>query len=411
MDEQIRDLIEQRANIWNDAKAVLDRDSGEGLNAEDAEQFERMNDELSRLDLRIDELHNLNEANKRADAHREQYESIVHPDVRDAAEKAEKNAFAELMSGKRNHLDISLRGMGTHIDKKTFGYEVRDLISDSATAGGNTVPTLFRNELYEHLVERGAIRQTNVQVLSTESGADLQLPKVNSYGTAALVGEGTALAENDPTFGQITLGAWKYGELLELSHELANDNGVGIESFLARNFGIALGNVTGAAYVTGTGTNQPRGVMVAVAADAGTAVQVASATVETDNLLDLQFSVIPAYRNRGYWFMNDGTAKAIRKLKNGNDEYVWEPSFKVGTPSQLLGNPVVIDPNVAAIGSANESVAFGDFNGFIIRDVENIRIERSDDFAFSRDMIAFRAVLRTDSDLIDSNAIAVLDTD
>ena len=88
MDEQIRDLIEQRANIWNDAKAVLDRDSGEGLNAEDAEQFERMNDELSRLDLRIDELHNLNEANKRADAHREQYESIVHPDVRDAAEKA-----------------------------------------------------------------------------------------------------------------------------------------------------------------------------------------------------------------------------------------------------------------------------------------------------------------------------------
>jgi HK97 family phage major capsid protein len=151
--------------------------------------------------------------------------------------------------------------------------------------------------------------------------------------------------------------------------------------------------------------------MVAVAADAGTAVQVASATVETDNLIDLQFSVIPAYRNRGYWFMNDGTAKAVRKLKNSSDEYVWEPSFKVGTPSQLLGNPVVIDPNVAAIGSANESVAFGDFNGFIIRDVENIRIERSDDFAFSRDMIAFRAILRTDSDLIDTNSIAVLDTD
>jgi HK97 family phage major capsid protein len=138
---------------------------------------------------------------------------------------------------------------------------------------------------------------------------------------------------------------------------------------------------------------------------------VASASVETDNLIDLQYAVSAPYRNRGFWFMNDSTAKAIRKKKNGNDEYVWEPSFKVGTPSQLLGNPVVIDPFVDSIGSANESVAFGDFNGFMIRDVENIRIERSDDFAFSRDMIAFKAVLRTDSDLIDTNAIAVLDTD
>jgi len=97
----------------------------------------------------------------------------------------------------------------------------------------------------------------------------------------------------------------------------------------------------------------------------------------------------------------DATAAAIRKLKDGEGQYLWQPSQQVGTPDRLLGFEVVTDPNVAATGVNNNSVAFGDFSTFYIRDVGAVRIERSDDFAFNADLVTWRGVLRTDSDLID----------
>lgn len=415
MEELIKQLIEKRANAWEHAKAFLDRADENGrLSSEDTEAYERANQEISELDTRIDELHQTHLANQKAETYREDYEKLIAPDFRDAQKKQEHATFRALAKGDIDHVTLDFRGIQRHIDPKTGMLELRpraDLGRDTNTAGGNTVPTDFLNQLYQHMIHASAIRQTNVRILPTANGNALELPKTSVYGTAALKGEGTALAEADPTFGKLTLNAWKYGQLLQISNELLDDSGVDIEGFIATDLGRALGQVTGAAFVTGDGSNKPRGVMTAVAADAGTAVQVASATVESDNLIDLFYDVIPPYRANGFWLMADSTAQAIRKLKNGDDQYVWQPGLQVGQPDQILGRPVVVDPNVAAIGSANLSVAFGDFNGFIIREVSPIRVERSNDYAFNTDQVTFRSVQRVDSDLIDANAIDVLDTD
>lgn len=101
--------------------------------------------------------------------------------------------------------------------------------------------------------------------------------------------------------------------------------------------------------------------------------------------------------------MNDSTAAAVRKLKDpGGDHYLWERSLTAGTPDMILGRPVVIDPNMPSIGLGAKSVLFGDFSRYFIRDVSSIRFEASTEFAFDRDVIAYRALLRTDGDLADS---------
>jgi HK97 family phage major capsid protein len=356
-------------------------------------------------------LHELNEANKKSEEYRVQYERFVPAEDRAVAEKREQNALRAFLSGESSHVDFDFTSLRAHVDPKTGEFELRDLLKVTDAGGGDTVPTAFLRELYEHMIHASAIRQTNVRILQTASGENIELPKTLVFGTAAIVGEGSAAAEADPTFDKVTLGSWKYAQLLQVSSELLSDTGVDMQGFIARDLGRALGQATGSDFVVGSGTNAPRGVMVAVAADVGTAVQVASATVESDNLIDLMYHVIPPYRVNGFWLMADSTEKAIRKIKNADDQYVWQPGLTAATPSQILGRPVVVDPFVDAIGSADESIAFGDFSGFVIREAGPTRVERSDDFAFSSDLISFRAIQRVDSDLIDLNAIDVLDTD
>jgi HK97 family phage major capsid protein len=410
-------LIEERARTWEQAKALLDREQAEkrSLTAEESEQWQRMTDAISQLDKRIEELVSLDTANRKADEQRAEYEKVVRPDVRTAQEKGMAKALAELFRGERKHIDIDLSKVQNRVDLKSGAWEVRDLgegdLAVPAAPGGHTVPRSFSSTLYEHMIETAAIRQTNVRVLTTNAGELLTLPKVGAFGTAAIVGEGTALAEADPGFGSLTLGAWKYGQLLDVSNELLTDTGVDLVGFIARDLGRALGQVTGTAYITGSGTNAPNGVVTAIKAVSGTAVQ-GTAGVEADNLITLQYSVIDAYARNGFWMMRRATEGGIRRLKDSNGQYLWAPGLAPGQPSLLLGRPIVSDPNVAAVASAAMSVIFGDFSAYVIRDVAGVRIERSDEFRFSTDQVTWRAILRTDSDLLDTTgAIKGMDTD
>jgi HK97 family phage major capsid protein len=229
---------------------------------------------------------------------------------------------------------------------------------------------------------------------------------VSAHGTAAVVGEGTALAEADPAFAKMTLGAFKYGQLIQISNELLQDSGVDIVGFVAQDLGRSLGRVTDTEYVVGAGgANAPQGVMTAIGT--GKTGGTAQAGVPSiADLNDLVYSVNSEYRARGaQFFMRDETAGKIRNLVNTSGDFLWQPSVQAGQPDRLLGFEVITDPNVVATGTNQNSVAFGDFSGFYIRDVGGVRLESSSDFAFSQDLVTWRAVLRTDSDLIDANAI------
>jgi HK97 family phage major capsid protein len=127
--------------------------------------------------------------------------------------------------------------------------------------------------------------------------------------------------------------------------------------------------------------------------------------VTADLLVDLQHSLVPDYAGRGFWLMNNSTWASIRKLKNADNRYLVEPALISAGQKQLLGQPVVIDPNMPNMAANAKSILFGDFSGYVIRDAGQIRIERSDDYAFANDLVTFRYVMRTDGDLVDESAI------
>jgi HK97 family phage major capsid protein len=379
-------LIEQRANVWEQAKALLDAAEAEGrdLSAEESEQYTRMTADLDGLSARI----------KRAE----------DAEAREADIRASMGSLPvrEDVRGEPG-VDEQLRSFLTG-ESRTFSapWEKRDLTKGSATAGGNTVPTSFVSQLMEHLIETATVARVST-VITTDSGENLEWPVTTAHSTGALIGEGSAITpESDPAFAKRTLGAYKYAVLMQVSSELLTDTGVDLQGYLARQAGRAVGNALGADLAVGNGSSKPSGI--AQTSTLGvTGANSAAGVFTADNLIDLYFSVIGPYRDQpsAAWLMKDSTLANVRKLKDTTNQYLWQPSLQVGLPDTLLGKPVYTDPNIAAVAASAKSVFFGDMSAYVTRLAGGVRFERSDEFAFNADLTTFRAIVRGDGILAD----------
>lgn len=392
-------LLEKRANVENQARALLDRADAERrtLTAEESQQFDRYTAEMQSLRSQSDRLVQFEADAKDAD---EALRSIGHrgrgtgggvdrPDI--AAQ------FRALANGEGRSFELR-----TTREEARIWTEHRALSKGTATAGGNSVQTSFVNQLVEHLIETATLVNAGATVFQTDSGENLELPITTAHGTAALVAEAGVIPQSDPTFGKRTLGAYKYGDLIIVANELLTDTSVDLEGYLARQAGRAVGNALGAHLITGTGTAQPSGIFTTSTLGVTSATGVAGAPT-FDNLIDLQYSVIAPYRKspEAGWLVKDSTVGLLRKLKDSQGRYLWEPSVVPGTPDRMLGFPVYTDPNVAATGVNNKSVIFGDLSAYVVRIVNGIRFERSEDFKFDTDQTAFRCLIRADGVLAD----------
>ncbi len=406
MSDIVKRLREQRLNVWEQAKALAERAAEENraFTGEEQGQWDTLNAELDALDRRMS---SIAEGEKRAKETEAKF-----------AEVEGRHVDAAKAGGERSQTDQELRaflrgdqGAPRFYDVKPQGpVSFRDLSKLTAGAGGNTVPTSFYDRLVAHLIETSAMLQLGPTILNTGSGENIQVPKTTAHSSAVIVAEAGAIPESDPVFGQITLGAYKYGVVIQVSRELVDDTGVDLEGYLAMQTGRALGNAFGAHLVTGTGTGQPRGVIT----DAGAGVTGPVGTTTTfgnqgtvgqgfDLLISLFHSVISPYRQSSScgWMMNDTTASLVRRIKSTEGVYAWQPSLVAGQPDTILAKPVVIDPNVASPAANAESIAFGDWSQYFVRLAGGVRFERSDDFAFGNDLVSYRALLRGDGALVD----------
>lgn len=294
--------------------------------------------------------------------------------------------------------DDKLRALGRgEVRSVVFAVQKRDLLAGTATDGKETVPTSFYGKLVEHLINSSAILQAGPTTIDTASGEPIQVPVTTSYSSGALVAEAGAIPESDPQFDQRTLGAYKYGVLVQVSTELLTDTAVNLTEFITRQAGRAIGNSFGAHLVTGSGTNQPQGVATATVAG------VTNATITADALIDLYYSVITGYRasTSAGWVTSDVNMATMRKLKDSAGQYLWSPAQGPGTVDSFLGKPVYSDPNIATHAAGQKSVLFGDFAAYFVRRAGGIRVERSDDFAFANDLATFRVILRGDGQMAD----------
>ena len=396
----IKTLSEQRANIFDGIKATLDRAEAErrDLSAEEQAEFETRNAELDSLAERI----------KGLQAHEQRAADL-------AATVASRPQVADDPREQReaNDLDAQFRsflagdaGKGFEVrSDRPFGtqrvLELRDLSKLTAGAGLNTVKTSFYERLMAHLIEVSGVMSAGPTVLNTTSGEALQIPKTTAHSSAALTTEGAAIAESDPVFGQLTLDAYKYANLIQVSRELVTDSSVDLLGYIAMQAGRAVGNALGTHLVTGTGSSQPNGIVTAASVGVTGGAGVAGAFT-FDNVIDLFHSVIEPYRRSQScgWLLRDATMGAVRKLKDGNGAYIYAAGA-AGAPDTLLGKPINYDPNVAAVALSAKSLVFGDMSQYFVRMVNGIRFERSDDFAFSSDLVTFRTIVRGDGDLVD----------
>ncbi len=415
MSELVNRLRDRRLNVWEQAKELADRAAEENraFAAEEQRQWDEMNSELDALDTRIK---SVLEGEARAKETEEAYDRVHGSGVaqRQASRQSAGNGGRQIAAGQQS---ADAAGAGTEPELRQFlrgelGHtytvmpqshtDLRSLLKANAASGGNLVPTDFYNRLVAHLIEVSGVMQANPTVINTAGGEGIQVPKTTSHFTAGIVSESSSITTSESQFGQVTLGAYKYGAMFQISRELLADEGVDLEGYLAMNAGRALGNAMGAHFITGSGVGQPSGVVVG-STGAVTGASGVAGVPTTDNIIDLYYSVIAPYRasRSCAWLMADTTVGKIRKLKDTVGQYLWQPSLSIGVPDTLLGKPVYVDPYVAAVATSGKSIIFGDFSQYFIRLAGGVRFERSDEFSFDKDLVTFRTLLRADGALVD----------
>jgi HK97 family phage major capsid protein len=382
MKEYIDRQVEIRNRAWEEAKSILDAAGAEkrDLTAEETQTYERISKELDERGQIIAKLRDDEARELRLDAA-----------TREIADQARPVAGAPVADDVAN-----IRALVTG-ERRSFTFEHRDVVK---TSQGSPVPTSFYDQVIAQARLVGPMLSTST-VLNTAGGENLQIPSQAAYSTAAIVGEGTAIAESDPIFNSfITLGAFKYSFLVQVSTELLEDAGVDLLGFLANQVGNELGFRVNAGLTVGTGTNEPKGVVAASTQGilGGTGV---TGAFTADNLIDLYYSLNGAARllpGVG-WMMNGKSIGAVRKLKDTAGQYVFQPALAADAPDTLLGKPLFENPAIVDAAVGAKSVVVGHLPSYFVRSVGGIRLDRSDDFAFNAGLVTFRAAYRVDGNL------------
>ncbi|WP_262703974.1 MULTISPECIES: phage major capsid protein [Streptomyces] len=405
--ELVRRVKENRTAAWNEAKRIADRAAEENrsFTAEEDSRTRKLLADLELFDERIAQLE--------GDERRAEEASAILSGYGNARRYQLDNELAD--SFRSMILERNPRPIDVHWENARSAYqpglERRGLVT---TSPANMAPVSFYGRLVEHMVESSAVLRAGATLLTTTSGETLRVPRTSALSTASIVTEGGTIPASDPTLSSVSLGAFKYAFLVQVSSELVQDSGVDLEGYLAREAGQAIGLGLGAHLVNGTGSGQPRGVILDATTGAtgptGTATSFGAqgtAGQGTDLIYDLFGSLAEPYvmQPAAGWLLRNATLTAIRKLKattgeTAGTEFVTDGP--AGASGSMIGKPAFIDPFVPAMGAGAKSVLFGDWSRYFVRMVNGIRFERSDDYAFNSDLVTFRAILRADAALVDN---------
>lgn len=391
----IIELRTKRAKAWESAKAFLDSHRNEKgiLSAEDDATYEKMEEEISSLGKEIARMERAeafdNELNRPMSAPLTEKPEVPKMDVKKGrASDAYKKAFW-------NHA------------RKMDNMEIRNALEEGTDSeGGYLVPDEYEKTLVQALNEENVIRNF-AHVIKTSNGSH-KIPVVASHGSASWIDEEGAFTESDETFGQKQLDAHKVGTLIKVSEELLADSAFDLESYIRSEFARRIGEKEEEAFLTGNGTGKPTGILHATDG-AQVGVTAASATaISADEVIDLFYSLKSPYRKRAVWLLNDSTVKAIRKLKDLNGQYLWQPALHAGEFDTILGKRIYTSAYVPEIASGNKTIAFGDFSNYWIGDRAGISFKRLNELYAGNGQVGFIATKRVDGKLILPEAIKVL---
>jgi len=379
MSEFVKAQQELRANLTEQIRDVIEAAEAEsrGLDAVELEKIDRIEADIRKADETI------------AVAKRNEERKV---ELSVAAK-----GFVPAATEERSAGDI-LRNIAETRGAHTF--ERRTLVPTT-----NTVPKSFFDEVFDVARLVGPMLDTS-EMINTTSGEDLTIPTLTAYSTASITAAGGTVAASDPTYSSITLGAYKYGFLIQAANELVTDAGFNLASHLAQQAGNAIGFAVNGALTNGTGTVEPRGIKTAAGSGVtgGTGV---GGGFTADNLIDLAYTNIDGAVRRlpGVGYMAAGqTIGAMRKLKDTAGNYLYQVG--VGQPDTFAGFSVIENPALPAIGTGVVgSVLFGHMPSYKVRMAGGLQVASSQDFAFNTDLTTWRFLIRLDGNLTHSGHV------
>jgi len=393
---KILELREKRAKAWEDAKAFLDskKDTDNTLSAEDTATYDKMEAEVINLGKEIERL----ERRMAFD------EELARPTSSPITNTPGSTMGAEEKKGKASN---AYKQAFWKAMRNKNSYDVQNALQiGTDSEGGYLVPDEFERTLIEALQEENIFRGM-AKVITTSSG-DRKIPVVASKGTASWVDEEGPIPESDDAFTQVSIGAYKLATMIKVSEELLNDSVFNLESYIAKEFARRIGAKEEEAFFIGDGSGKPTGIFNATGG-AELGITAASATAITvDEIMDLFYSLKSPYRKNALFTMNDATVKAIRKLKDGNGQYLWQPSISIGQPDTILNRPVKTSVYVPTITAGAKSIAFGDFGYYWVADRQGRSFQRLNELFAATGQVGFKASQRVDGKLILAEAIKVL---
>lgn len=405
-------LMERRAALINKAQEIAQKGVTEDrdLSVEEQSAFDGMFAEAGKLQERAKAIA---DGEKRGSELEESFRSVTGKKP-DEQRQAEDNKFEKWAREARvgDVYDIPAVPGAERRAMATRGSETRAM-----SASGGVAPDGVYGQLWQYAVAGSQLLQAGVDILNTTDGNTLPLPVATVHATTgtanaatpAVIAASGTITSNDATVTTVNLSVSKYGYLTLVPSELVQDTNFDLEGYISmaagRELARTLSFIGTAAAIAGFTT-------VGVTGPAGTSTSLgvqATAGMGSDLLVNLFHSVLPEYRTNSAWIMADSSFAAIRNLKGApNGSSIWQPALTAGDPDTILGKPAYVVPQLPSMAASAKPIYFGEMSALKIRIAGGLRFERSNEYAFGNDQVAFRTLVRTGAVTVDPNAVKFL---
>lgn len=406
MTTNLQERIDERAGIWAKMSEIMTR-TGSTPTGDDAITYDKLDAAYEDVDgviARAEKFLNIDRANKSVDR-----TGVVAAaeDITDEEDARYERVFKSFLHNGLGDLEQADRVL-----MRSKFEQPKAAAGTGTTAGGYTIPPLFRDAIIQQLKYFGPMLQ-EAELLETSSGANIPWPtNDDTANVGAILAENTAITEQDVTLGTNSLDSYMYtSKLVRVSYQLMQDNPK-FEAWLAKRLGERLGRILNQHFTTGTGTAQPDGIVTNATVGATTSSTFAlTGGVNYAALVDLVESLDPAYGGLpDLKFMGHQTArKAARKMLDGQQRPLWEPSLQAGEPASLMGYPFILNNDMATEAIASKSLGFGSIReAYVARIVNDMKLVRLDERYADFLQVGFFAFERADGTLQNASAFKIL---
>lgn len=384
----VKELIEKRAKAWEAAKNFVDthEDKNGNLSEEDSATYTRMEAEIEELTNSIDR-------QQRAERREQELSKPVNSPITGKPYKDEPAGEKKTGRASDEYRKAMLNAMRSNFR------QVSNVLQEGVDSdGGYLVPVEYDKRLIDVLNEENIMRALGTKI--TTSGEH----KINIAATkpaAAWIEEGGALSFGDATFDQIYLDAFKLHVAIKVTEELLYDSAFNLENYIITEFGKALANAEEDAFLNGDGKGKPLGIFDKTGG--GQSAGTLTAALKSDDLIDLIYNLKRPYRKNASFILNDATLAQVKKLKDNNGQYLWQPSYQAGEPDRILGYTVR-----TSAYAPTDAIAFGDYRYYNIGDRGSRSFKQLNELFAGNGMIGFVAKERVDGKLVLPEAVKIL---